>query len=433
MKRLGILIVLVAFVAVLLILRANFWTSESKSKTEEIDSSNEADKAEKKATEDATTPANKQEKGDVEAQTKTNLIENTIAHMTLDEKIGQLIIAGLDGTEITEETKGLIDTNHVGGFIFFKPNLASPEQARQLVNDVKEYNADRDIPLFFAIDQEGGRVTRLPGLDTMKTNADIAAYNDPMFSYETGKVLAAQLHAFGFQVNFAPSVDVNSNPNNPVIGDRAFGSNPEVVSEYGVQMMKGMQSENIITSIKHFPGHGDTNEDSHEELPMIDKDLSALREMELIPFAAAMEEGADMVMIAHILLPELATTYPATLSPEVVTGLLREEMGYDGVVVTDDMTMGAIVNHYGLGEASIQAVKAGVDIILMAHGDENVQTTFSALKQAVEEGDISEERIDKSVERILLLKDQYELTDEPIESIDIEKLNEEIRQLYERY
>ncbi len=415
MKKMGIILVIVAISVCLLFMRSND-TNQQPKKSEIV-------------------PTKKEEEVDQveELPTEESIIGDQLAEMSLDEKIGQLIIAGLEGTEVTEQTRTLIDTYHIGGFIFFKPNLESPEQSRQLVNDLKALNADNDIPLFLAVDQEGGEVTRLPGLEQMKTNGEIGSSYEAGFSYDTGKLLAAQLHAFGMQVNFAPSVDVNSNPNNPVIGNRAFGSDPDVVSEHGVQMMKGMQDENIITSVKHFPGHGDTNEDSHETLPIIEKTQEELAEIELIPFEETIEAGADMVMIAHILLPKLDTSYPATLSKEVVTDLLREELEYDGVVVTDDMTMGAIVNDYGLDEASVMAVKAGIDIILMAHGDENVQKTFTALKDAVENGDITEKRIDESVQRILLLKNKYELADTPVESIDIERVNGEMKELYETY
>jgi len=415
MKKMGIILVIVAISVCLLFMRSN--DTNQQPKNSEI------------------APTKKEEEVDQtkEISTEESIVEDQLAKMTLDEKIGQLIIAGLDGTEVTEQTRTLIDTYHIGGFIFFKPNLENPEQSRQFINGLKALNADNDIPMFLAVDQEGGEVTRLPGLEQMKTNGEIGSSYEADFSYETGKLLAAQLHAFGMQVNFAPSVDVNSNPNNPVIGNRAFGSDPDVVSEHGVQMMKGMQDENIITSVKHFPGHGDTNEDSHETLPIIEKTQEELAEIELIPFEETIEAGADMVMIAHVLLPKLDTSHPATLSKEVVTDLLREEMEYDGVVVTDDMTMGAIVNDYGLDEASVTAVKAGVDIILMAHGDENVQKTFAALKDAIENGDITEERINKSVERILLLKNKYELEDIPTEPIDIEKLNNEMKELYGNY
>ena len=412
MKKMGIILVIVAISVCLLFMRSNDTNQQPKnSEIAPTKKEGEVDQTKKISTEES-------------------IVEDQLAKMSLDEKIGQLIIAGLDGTEVTEQTRTLIDTYHIGGFIFFKPNLENPEQSRQLVNDLKALNTDNDIPLFLAVDQEGGTVTRLPGLEQMKTNGEIGSSYEADFSYETGKLLAAQLKAFGMQVNFAPSVDVNSNPNNPVIGNRAFGSDPDVVSEHGVQMMKGMQDENIITSVKHFPGHGDTNEDSHETLPIIEKTQEELAEVELTPFEETIEAGADMVMIAHILLPKLDTSHPATLSKEVVTDLLRKEMEYDGVVVTDDMTMGAIVNDYGLDEASVTAVKAGVDIILMAHGDENVQKTFAALKDTVENGDITEERIEESVQRILLLKNKYELEDIPTEPIDIKKLNNEMKELY---
>src|SRR5690625_3095010 len=246
MKKMGIILVIVAISVCLLFMRSN--DTNQQPKKSEI------------------APTKKEEEVDQveELPTEESIIGDQLAEMSLDEKIGQLIIAGFDGTEVTEQTRTLIDTYHIGGFIFFKPNLENPEQSRQLVNDLKALNADNDIPLFLAVDQEGGEVTRLPGLEQMKTNGEIGSSYEAGFSYDTGKLLAAQLHAFGMQVNFAPSVDVNSNPNNSVIGNRAFGSDPNVVSEHGVQMMKGMQDENIITSVKHFPGHGDTNEDSHE-------------------------------------------------------------------------------------------------------------------------------------------------------------------------
>src|SRR5699024_44679 len=354
-------------------------------------------------------------------------------NMSLEEKIGQLIIAGLDGTEVTSQAEALVDSYHVGGFIFFSPNLETPNQTVQLIDDVKKLNQKKDIPLFLSIDQEGGRVTRLPDLDHMKTNEEIGTTYDSDFSYQTGKLLAEQLHAYGLQVNFAPSIDINSNPQNTVIGDRSLSHNAEDVSEYGIQMMQGMQDENIITSIKHFPGHGDTHEDSHEALPVIEKTEEQLKQMELIPFQDAIDAGADMVMVAHILLPELGTDYPASMSKEVVAGLLRDEMNHDGVVITDDMTMGAIANHYGLAEASVLAIQAGVDIVLMAHGNDNIAATFEALKTAVEDGEITEERVDESVERILTLKHQYELEETLVESADHEKLNHAIQELYESY
>jgi len=368
-----------------------------------------------------------------EEPTDEETIQAQVANMSLEEKIGQLIIAGLDGTEVTSQAEALVDSYHVGGFIFFSPNLETPNQTVQLIDDVKKLNQKKDIPLFLSIDQEGGRVTRLPDLDHMKTNEEIGTTYDSDFSYQTGKLLAEQLHAYGLQVNFAPSLDINSNPQNTVIGDRAFSHNAEDVSEYGIQMMQGMQDENIITSIKHFPGHGDTHEDSHEALPVIEKTEEQLKQMELIPFQDAIDAGADMVMVAHILLPELGTDYPASMSKEVVTGLLRDEMNHDGVVITDDMTMGAIANHYGLAEASVLAIQAGVDIVLMAHGNDNIAATFEALKTAVEDGEITEERVDESVERILTLKQQYELEDTLVESVDHEKLNQAIQELYEAY
>lgn len=414
MKKFGLVVIIIVLTTLLCSACTNEKTEESSSELlNEVDSQSELEQ--------------------VKEPTAEEEVQEQLENMSLDEKIGQVIITGLDGTEVTEETQALVDSYHVGGFIFFQPNLKTPQQAVQLIDDIKALNQKNDIPLFLSVDQEGGRVTRLPEIDEMKTNEAIGQEYDEDFSYETGKLLATQLHAYGLQVNFAPVVDIDSNPQNPVIGDRSFGNDATIVTENGLKMMQGMQDEGVITSIKHFPGHGDTHEDSHEALPIIEKEKSALEQLELIPFQTAIDTGADMVMVGHILLPELEAGYPATMSKEIVTNLLRHDMGYDGVVITDDMTMGAITNHYELADASVLAIQAGVDIILMAHGNENVATTFDALKTAVETGEITEERLDESVIRILTLKQQYNLEDTPVETINNDELNKAIEKLYKKH
>src|SRR5690606_28584713 len=239
--------------------------------------------------------------------------------------------------------------------------------------------------------------------------------------------------SFGFNVNFAPVLDINSNPENPVIGDRSFGNNPDVVSKLGIQMMKGIQGENIIPAIKHFPGHGDTSVDSHVELPVVQKTMAELEQMELIPFKQAIAEGADMVMIAHILLPSIDPKFPSSMSEAIITDLLREKIGFDGVVITDDMTMEAIKNSFDIGKASVMSVKAGADIVMVAHEFENVVKAITALTTAVENGEITEERIDQSVERILKLKNKYSLKDKYNKEVNINELNQLIDAVLRRY
>ncbi|MDF2520170.1 MAG: Beta-N-acetylhexosaminidase [Clostridia bacterium] len=361
-------------------------------------------------------------------------IEEQIEQMTLDEKLGQMIIAGLTGYEAGEDTRQLIESFHVGGFILYSSNIESSQQLLKLTNSLKELNAGNKVPLFISVDEEGGRVSRIPKeIKNLPKNSEIGKINNKEFSYKVGKLLGEKVRAFGFNMDFAPVLDINSNPKNPVIGDRAFGADERVVSELGVQTMKGMQETGVIPVVKHFPGHGDTAVDSHIGLPFVYNDLKRLKSFELIPFAAAVEAGADMVMAAHIVLPEIDKENPATLSKTIITDILREQMNFDGVVITDDMTMGAISENYELGAAAVKSVEAGSDIIMVAYGYDNALTALTSMKEAVQQGLITEERIDQSVYRILKLKQKYNLKDEEAIQTDIEELNSRIEDVLDTY
>lgn len=359
----------------------------------------------------------------------TLAINKMIEQMSIDEKVGQLIFAGITGVTVTEETKILINEYKVGGIILFANNLDNPEQSIQLLNHIKIENGKNPLPLFLGVDQEGGRVERLPDLIKLPTNQKIGTKNNEQFAYEIGELLGKQLHAFGFNLNFAPVLDVNSNPNNPVIGDRSFGDAPEVVSKFGVQSMQGMQSQHIISVIKHFPGHGDTDIDSHVELPLVDKSLEKLNGLELVPFRNAIEAGAEVVMTAHILLPQIDAEFPASMSEKVITEILREQLKFDGIVITDDMTMQAITGHFDIDDAAVESVKAGTDIILMAHDYDELVSVFNRLKEAILSGEITEERINKSLQRIIRLKWKYGIEDQRVDAVDIEGLNELIEEM----
>src|SRR5699024_3538694 len=260
----------------------------------------------------------------------------------------------------------------------------------------------------------------------------IGNLNDPDLSYEVGTILGKQMNEMGFNLDFAPVLDVNSNPDNPVIGNRSFGDNPEIVSRLGIETMKGIQDEQIISVIKHFPGHGDTGVDSHLELPKVNKSYDELKELELVPFQNAIDNGADVTMIAHILMPKIDPDYPASMSSEIITDMLREDAGFDGVVITDDLTMQAITDHYDIGQAALQSVKAGSDLMLVAHEYDNVENVFRTLKEAVENGELSEERIDESVRRIQDLKEKYHVTDEATEKPDLSGINGKVESVLEK-
>ncbi|MDF2840489.1 MAG: beta-N-acetylhexosaminidase [Clostridia bacterium] len=361
-------------------------------------------------------------------------IVEKIKSMTLEEKIGQMIIAGIDGYQLNENEVKLIQEYHIGGFILFGRNVEEAEQLLKLTNSLKVTNAANKVPLLISVDEEGGRISRIPKvIKNFPTNKALGKINNEEFSYEIGKLLAEKVKVFGFNMDFAPVLDINSNPKNPVIGDRAFGSEPKVVSDLGYQTMRGISYGGVIPVIKHFPGHGDTATDSHIGLPTVNNDLERLKSFELIPFDRAIKNGADCVMVAHILLPKIDAVNPATLSPSIITNILRKQLNFDGVVITDDMTMGAISENYELAAAAVQAVTAGNDMILIAHKYENALFTFHAINKAVLEGLITEERINQSVYRILALKQKYNLKDSEIESIDIDGINEKITETLLKY
>lgn len=367
-------------------------------------------------------------------ESENDPVSDMVDEMSLEEKIGQMMFAGFSGTEMSESIDRLINTYKIGGIIFYKHNIQSAAQMIALQNEIREGNHANKLPLLFGVDQEGGRISRMPDeVKNLPASLAIGNVNNREYSYEIGTLLGKQVKAFGFNLDFAPVLDVHSNPNNPVIGDRSFGTDPKVVSTHGVETMKGIQSENIIPVVKHFPGHGDTSVDSHLELPIVNKNLDELEQLELIPFAEAVENGADVVMAAHILLPQIDQDYPSSMSKVIMTDILREQLGFNGVIITDDMTMGAIVKNYSVAAASVQSVKAGMDIILVAHGEENIIAAAEALKAAVENGEITEERINESVARIIRLKQKYNLDDAKVPPVNIEKLNQEISDVLNKY
>ncbi|WP_435790780.1 beta-N-acetylhexosaminidase [Clostridium sp.] len=353
-----------------------------------------------------------------------------IGKMTIDEKIGQMLVVGIDGYDLNENTKSLIGKSKIGGVILFSNNIQDTNQLLNLLNSLKSENLKNKIPLFLSVDEEGGRVTRMPKeFRNFPTNKAIGKVNDAVLSYSIGSTIAMEIGSFGFNMDFAPVLDVNSNSKNPVIGNRSFGADANIVSNLGIQTMKGIQSENIIPVVKHFPGHGDTSVDSHLGLPSVNNDLKRLKSLELIPFTEAIKNNADAVMIAHILLPKIDSENPSSLSKIIITNILRGDLNFNGVIITDDMTMGAIVKNYNIGEAAVKSVKAGTDIVLVCHGYDNEVNVINALKNAISNGDISGQRIDESVYRILSLKQKYNLNDEIINSVNVEDINSKINNL----
>lgn len=361
-------------------------------------------------------------------------IQKQINGMTLDEKIGQMIISGVDGYTLGPNTTKLIKDYHVGGFIILGENVKNTNQLLSLVNSLKTTNKSNSIPLFLGIDEEGGRITRMPHeFNRFPTNQTIGEVNNGTLSYQIGSLLSDELNAFGLNMDFAPVLDINSNPNNPVIGDRSFGTSPQVVSKLGIQTMKGIQSGNIISVVKHFPGHGDTSVDSHKGLPTVNNTMARLESFELVPFQQAIENHADGVMIAHILLPKIDAQYPSSMSKAIITDMLRKDLNFDGVVFTDDMTMGAITKNFNISDAAVKSVQAGTDIILVCNLYSNEIAVIQGIKEAVQKGELSEERINQSVYRILKLKEKYKLNDQTVNQVDVARINGKIAKTLNAY
>jgi beta-N-acetylhexosaminidase len=357
-------------------------------------------------------------------------VEELLNKMTLKEKIGQMIFSGFYGSNYSNELNELIQQYKIGGFIFYSENIVSKNQTVNLINKIKIKNQNNKLPIFLGTDQEGGRITRLPGnLGKLPTNEQIGKRYNPEFSYQIGQILGEELNIFGFNMDFAPVLDVNSNPNNPVIGDRSFSNNPTIVSDLGIETMRGIQSRNVIPVVKHFPGHGDTTVDSHLELPVVDKTYDELNKLELIPFKQAINENADVLMITHILLPKIDPNFPSSISQNMISDILRKKLDFNSVVMTDDMTMAAIEKNYDLRVASVKSILAGSDIIMIAHDPNKVKSVFNAIQEAVKNGTIAETRIDESVKRIIELKQKYKMNNQPVRDLDTKNLIEKTNQL----
>ncbi|HZK33191.1 MAG TPA: beta-N-acetylhexosaminidase [Tissierellaceae bacterium] len=360
-------------------------------------------------------------------------IKEQIKSMSLEEKVGQLIIAGFQGVELSDYTIDLINKYNVGGFILFSRNIDNAEQTLKLLNDLKLENSSKEIPLFLSIDEEGGNVSRLPNTYTKIPEAmEFGNKDNKEISYELGQILGRRVKSLGFNVDFAPVLDIYSNPKNKVIRNRAYGTTVEKVVNNGIEVMKGIRSTGVIPGVKHFPGHGDTSLDSHIELPKVGKTLEELEVLELIPFKKAIKEQVEIIMIAHILYPKIDLNHPASMSKNIIQKYLRETMGYKGVVASDDMTMGAIIENYNLEDAVLEFIKSGGDLALICHEEENPILAVNKIIDAVNKGDISEKEIDEKVYRIIKLKENYNLEDKAFDIINLDELNKDTKLLVEK-
>ena len=329
--------------------------------------------------------------------TEVDRCREILSQMTLEQKVGQMFMAGFSSNSLDEATEELFRECMFGNVILFTNNIVNAEQAVEINNDLRSHiEIVSEVEPFVAVDQEGGPVMRVfDGATDFPSNMAVAATGNPENAYSEGLMLGRELASMGFNMDLAPCVDVNSNPNNPVIGVRSYSDDPKLVGEFASEFIRGMQESRVLACAKHFPGHGDTSVDSHYGLPVIDKDIEEIREADLYPFKVVVENGAEAVMSTHIVFEAIDEKLPATLSPAVLTGVLRGELGFDGLIVTDGMQMGAIVKNFGIAEGCVMAVKAGADLLVtgsgnMSQSDIRAQRdAYLAVVNAVRNGEIA--------------------------------------------
>ena len=340
-----------------------------------------------------------------------DMVQKLMQDMTLSDMVYQMFFVTPEsitkiGTAVAagETTREALKKYPVGGLVYFSKNFESREQTAQMISNSQSYSK---IPLFISVDEEGGRVSRLGSNAAMGTTKhppmkQIGDTKDPQKAYAVGKTLATELKALGFNVDFAPDADVLVNPNNTEIGDRSFGSDPALVSKMVESVVKGMQENGLSATLKHFPGHGSTQVDSHTGYSASTRTAEQLRLTEFLPFQAGVGAEADFVMVSHMTLVNAVTEkVPASISKEVITDMLLHELQYKGIVITDSFSMGAITEAYSAGDAAVRAVKAGVDMILMPF---DLEAAHRTIVGAVQSGEISQARIEQSVRKILTLK-----------------------------
>lgn len=372
-------------------------------------------------------------------------IEAILSKMTLEQKIGQCVVVGMSGTVITNDLREAILRYHCGGirlssfmrmFKYFSddkakkqemgagfvpsqqkiastglPPYATPEQFAEMLNELRAMAASREpaIPLHMVIDQEGdvSKDFSRGGVVQFPSNMGLVASKSPELAYEVAKAIAKQMKASGLDMIHSPVVDVNINPNNPEIGHRAFSDDPKVVAEYAIAMLKGYKEEGVIAAAKHFPGRGDSATDAHHACPMLTVDSDRFNNIELYPYKRLIEAGIDSIMVAHCIYPHIDPDNISTVSRKVITGILRDQLGFEGMITTDSITMGALIDRYGIGEACARSLHAGADVILMKAENQWRGEMFYTIQQWVESGKISSDELDDKVRRIIRIKKEY--------------------------
>ncbi len=320
-----------------------------------------------------------------------------------------MLVTGIEGTTLTPQTEDLVRNRGIGGVILFERNYESPEQLLHLIRDLQAAarSNPESAPLFISVDQEGGRVSRL--------KAPFTSYPDPAclgkaksesLAYRFGLALGTELNAVGINMDYAPVLDVNTNPQNPIIGNRALSDETQWASRLGCAIIRGFIESGVIPVGKHFPGHGDTSQDSHLELPCVKRDPASLERTELPPFAEAVKNGLEVIMTAHVIYTAWDEALPATFSKMILQEILREKMGFEGLIISDDLEMKAIENHFPFDQIPSLGIKAGIDLFLICHDTDKVKALQDLMVKKLESGQIPSDAVARSAEKIIRLKNR---------------------------
>ncbi len=412
-------VVVTVFILVLMVVLAGAAVAVHKF----LPKSNKTDKTtETRSTETLNDSRNMQNPGEATEPAVDPLDEQAsqlVSGMSLEDKVAQMFVItpeALTGyasvTAAGDTTKAAYESRPVGGLIYMADNLLSTEQTTEMLTNMQNIAMERTgLPVFLSVDEEGGTVARVAkndafGVTDVGNMSDIGATGDAQNAYNAGVTIGTYLKQLGFNVDYAPVADVLTNPDNTVIGTRSFGSDASVVADMVTKELEGLSSQGVFGVVKHFPGHGGVSGDSHDGAVTLDKSLEELMQTEFVPFQKAVENGVSFVMVGHISVPQVVgDNTPASLSQMMVSNVLREQLGYQGIVITDAMNMGAITGSYTADQAAVMAVNAGVDMILMP---QDYETAYNGLLQAVQDGTITEDRINESVTRIVKVKLQMQ-------------------------
>lgn len=353
-----------------------------------------------------------------------------IKKLTIEQRIGQMLIIALEEKEITEKTINIIRKYNIGGIILYRKNYNNYGEMVGLINKLKEINKVNEIPLFISIDQEGGRVNRMPSeILNLKSASNFSKTGDIELIKQNAKIVSEMLTKTGISMNYSPVLDIKNFEERHAIGDRCYGENKDDVSKYALEFMKELSKGGILPVVKHFPGHGATKQDSHMTLPVVTKSKEKLENEDMVPFKNAIENGAEAIMVGHILVKDIDKKYPASLSKKMIQEYLVEKLKFKGLIITDDLKMLAVRLRYSLKRAVTLAINSGNNMIMIGTKYKKIEKIIKNTSKKVKKGKIDINRINESIEKIVSVKKKYNVNDNEVEGFDIEDINAKIQEL----